>query len=73
MTLFVAGPNHKTASVDVRESVAVEEEKLRDVLRDVQVLGVATELVILSTCNRVGSSGFSRGRDPPSRRRPHAS
>ena len=66
MTLFVAGPNHKTASVDVRESVAVEEEKLRDVQRDVQVLGV-------STCNRVGSSGFSRGRDPPSRRRPHAS
>jgi glutamyl-tRNA reductase len=59
MTLFVAGLNHKTASVDVRESVAVEEEKLRDVLRDVQVLGVATELVILSTCNRVEVYGVA--------------
>ena len=59
MTLFVAGLNHKTASVDVRESLAVEEDKLRDVLRDVQLLGVATELVILSTCNRVEVYGVA--------------
>jgi glutamyl-tRNA reductase len=59
MTLFVAGLNHKTASVDVRESVAVEEEKLGDVLRGVQVQGVATELVILSTCNRVEVYGVA--------------
>jgi glutamyl-tRNA reductase len=60
VTLFVAGFNHKTASVDVRESLAVEEGKLRDVLRDVQVLGVATELVILSTCNRVEVYGVAK-------------
>jgi glutamyl-tRNA reductase len=59
MTLFVAGLNHKTASVDVRESLAVEQRKLGDVLRDVQVLGVATELVILSTCNRVEVYGVA--------------
>ena len=59
MTLFVAGLNHKTASVDVRESLAVDEHKLGDVLRDVQVLGVATELVILSTCNRVEVYGVA--------------
>ena len=59
MTLFVAGLNHKTASVDVRESLAMEQDKLRDVLRDVQVLGVAIELVILSTCNRVEVYGVA--------------
>jgi glutamyl-tRNA reductase len=59
VTLFVAGLNHKTASVDVRESLAVDEHKLGDVLRDVQVLGVATELVILSTCNRVEVYGVA--------------
>ena len=59
VTLFVAGLNHKTASVDVRESLAVKEDKLRDVLRDVQLLGVATELVILSTCNRVEVYGVA--------------
>jgi glutamyl-tRNA reductase len=59
VTLFVAGLNHKTASVDVRESLAVEQHKLGDVLRDVQVLGVATELVILSTCNRVELYGVA--------------
>ena len=59
MTLFVAGLNHKTASVDVRESLAVEPHKLGDALRDVQLLGVATELVILSTCNRVEVYGVA--------------
>ena len=59
MTLFVAGLNHKTASVDLRESLAVEEDKLGDVLRDVQMLGVATELLILSTCNRVEVYGVA--------------
>jgi glutamyl-tRNA reductase len=63
MTLFVAGLNHETTSVDERESVAVEKDKLCDVLRDVQMLGVATELVILSTCNRVEVYGVADAPD----------
>ena len=59
MGLFVAGLNHKTAPVELREQMAVEDGKLRDVLRDVHVLGVAGELVILSTCNRVEVYGVA--------------
>jgi glutamyl-tRNA reductase len=59
MALFVAGVNHKTAPVDLREQLAVEEDKLRAVLRDVHILGVAAELVILSTCNRVEVYGVA--------------
>src|SRR5262249_26697502 len=59
MGLFVAGLNHVTAPVELREQLAVEEDKLRGVLRDVHVLGVAGELVILSTCNRVEVYGVA--------------
>jgi glutamyl-tRNA reductase len=59
MALFVTGLSHKTAPVELREQLAVEEDKLRDVLRDVHVLGVAVELVILSTCNRVEVYGVA--------------
>ncbi|MBI2218506.1 MAG: glutamyl-tRNA reductase [Candidatus Rokubacteria bacterium] len=53
MTLFVSGLSHKTAPVDVREQLAVEEDKLREVLSDLQTAGPLEEVVILSTCNRV--------------------
>lgn len=59
MTLFVAGLSHKNAPVDVREQVALEEDKLREVLRDVQETGIAEELVLLSTCNRVEVYGVA--------------
>jgi glutamyl-tRNA reductase len=53
MAIFVAGLNHRTAPVGLREQLAVEEDKLRELIRDVQATGVATETVLLSTCNRV--------------------
>ena len=53
MTLFVCGVNHRTAPVELREQLAVDEEKLREVLRQAQERGVVTEAVIISTCNRV--------------------
>ncbi|MBI1845394.1 MAG: glutamyl-tRNA reductase [Candidatus Rokubacteria bacterium] len=59
MPLFVAGINHRTAPVAVREQLAVEEDKLRELLRDVQATGVTGELVILSTCNRVEVYGVA--------------
>jgi glutamyl-tRNA reductase len=59
MGLFVAGLNHRTAPVELREPLAVEEDKLRELLRDVQSTGVADEIVVLSTCNRVEAYGVA--------------
>ena len=53
MALFVAGLNHRTAPVELREQLAVEEDKLRELIRDVQGAGAAREAVLISTCNRV--------------------
>src|SRR3990172_4816983 len=53
MALFVAGLSHKNAPVELREQLALEEDKLRELLRDVAATGAAREAVVLSTCNRV--------------------
>jgi glutamyl-tRNA reductase len=59
MALFVAGLNHRTAPVELREQLAVEESKLRELVRDVHVLGAVGEVVIVSTCNRVEVYGVA--------------
>src|SRR2546428_4776647 len=59
MTLFVAGLSHKDAPVELREQLAVEEDKLRELLRDIQADGVLPEVVVLSTCNRVEVYGIA--------------
>jgi glutamyl-tRNA reductase len=59
MGLFVAGLNHRTAPVALREQLVVEEDKLRELLRDAQSAGIADELVIVSTCNRVEVYGVA--------------
>jgi len=59
VTLFVSGLSHRNASVSVREQIAVEEDKLRELLGDVQASGVAAEVVVLSTCNRVEVYGVA--------------
>ena len=53
MALFVAGLSHRNAPVELREQLAVDEDKLRELLRDVAASGVVREAIILSTCNRV--------------------
>jgi glutamyl-tRNA reductase len=53
MPLFVAGLSHRNAPVGVREQLAVDEDKLRELLRDIVATGVVREALILSTCNRV--------------------
>jgi glutamyl-tRNA reductase len=53
MTVFVTGLSHRNAPVALREQLAVEEDKLRELLRDVHATGVLREAVLLSTCNRV--------------------
>ena len=58
-TLFVSGLNHRTAPIELREQLALEEDKLREVLREVQGSAGLAEVVILSTCNRVEVYGVA--------------
>ena len=53
MALFVSGLSHRNAPVELRELLAVDEDKLRELLRDISAAGVVREVIILSTCNRV--------------------
>ncbi|MBI2205626.1 MAG: glutamyl-tRNA reductase [Candidatus Rokubacteria bacterium] len=59
MTVFVAGISHRTAPVALREQLAVEEDKLREILRDLGETGAFGEVVVLSTCNRVEVYGVA--------------
>src|SRR5881628_2834353 len=53
MSLFVAGLSHRNAPVELREQLAVDEDKLRELLRDAAASGTVREVLVLSTCNRV--------------------
>jgi glutamyl-tRNA reductase len=59
VSLFVAGLSHRTAPVDVREQLALEEDKLREILRELAEAGAFNEVVVLSTCNRVEVYGVA--------------
>ncbi|HEX4773582.1 MAG TPA: glutamyl-tRNA reductase [Bryobacteraceae bacterium] len=52
MKLVLAGINHKTAPVEVREQLALTDGEVPAVISELQASGAA-EAVILSTCNRV--------------------
>jgi glutamyl-tRNA reductase len=53
MALFVSGLSHRNAPVELRELLAVDEDKLRELLSDIAATGIVREAIILSTCNRV--------------------
>ena len=53
MALFVSGLSHRNAPVELREQLAVDEDKLRELLADIASTSVVREAIILSTCNRV--------------------
>jgi len=53
MKIFVAGLNHITADVEVREKVAFNGSRLEEGLRRFRELPEVEEIIILSTCNRV--------------------
>ena len=59
MPLFVAGLSHRNAPVALREQLAVEEDKLRELLLDLQGSEVLQEIVLVSTCNRVEVYGVA--------------
>ena len=52
MKLALAGINHRTAPVQIREQLAFRSEEIPTALLDIQAHG-AKEALILSTCNRV--------------------
>jgi glutamyl-tRNA reductase len=58
-TLFVSGMSHLTAPVGVREQLALEAEKIREILSELHGRGYFAEIMILSTCNRVEVYGVA--------------
>jgi glutamyl-tRNA reductase len=52
MSFLAFGINHKTASVDVREKVAFDLQRLDEALHSIKQVDGVSEAVILSTCNR---------------------
>jgi glutamyl-tRNA reductase len=59
MALFAAGLSHKNAPVELREQLALDEDKLRELLRDLLAAGTLREAVVVSTCNRVELYGVA--------------
>lgn len=53
MELLVVGLNHKTAPIEIRESLAFKEDELEEAFQKVHSLPSLKENMILSTCNRV--------------------
>jgi glutamyl-tRNA reductase len=53
MSIIALGLSHRSAPVTVRERFAFAEATIPEALQKIRNLGVASEAVILSTCNRV--------------------
>lgn len=53
MSIVVLGLNHRTAPVTLRERFAFAETRLPAAMGQIRSVGIADEVVILSTCNRV--------------------
>lgn len=52
MSLIALGINHRTAPVELREQVAITEERIAAALHELAALPSVSEVAILSTCNR---------------------
>jgi glutamyl-tRNA reductase len=53
MSLRLLGINHRTAPIELREQVAIPRERLAGAAMSLTDIGGVTEVMILSTCNRV--------------------
>jgi pyridoxine 5'-phosphate synthase PdxJ len=53
MNVVVIGLSHHSSPVELRERFAFAETKVPDALKSLRESGIASEAVILSTCNRV--------------------
>src|SRR4029077_6459350 len=59
MKIFVAGLSYKTAPVELREKLAVHPSRLRCTGCRIKLVGGLSEVVLLSTCNRVEIYGVA--------------
>jgi glutamyl-tRNA reductase len=53
MNILVVGLSHKTASVEIREKLSIQETKIEQALQQLKALPHIEEAAILSTCNRL--------------------
>jgi glutamyl-tRNA reductase len=53
MNVIVIGLSHHTSPIELRERFAFADAKIPDALKSLRESGIASEAVILSTCNRV--------------------
>src|SRR3974390_548936 len=63
--IFVAGLSYKTAPVEVREQIAVPPARLRCAGCRLQIGAGLSEVVLLSTCNRVEIYGVTEAMRVP--------
>ncbi|HVV73515.1 MAG TPA: glutamyl-tRNA reductase [Verrucomicrobiae bacterium] len=68
MKIFVAGVSYKTAPVEVREKLAVPSARFQCCACRLKLAGNLSELVLVSTCNRVEIYGVVSGTGPNARR-----
>jgi glutamyl-tRNA reductase len=59
MALMMVGLSHKTAPLDLREKLALDSERAREALKLLKNGPGLSDLVLLSTCNRVEAYVFS--------------
>lgn len=64
MNLFAVGLNHRTAPVELREQLAVPAERLSEQLPGLVERAELSEVMLLSTCNRVEVYGVGGAGDP---------
>jgi len=64
MPFVAVGLSHKTAPVEIREQMAFAEADLAAAAGRIRALGLATEALVVSTCNRVELYAASPAGDP---------
>ena len=52
MSLVAIGMNHKTASLDIREKISVNNEESSRILKKLYSMPIIDEVFLISTCNR---------------------
>ena len=63
MSFFALGVNHQTASVELREQIAFNSEKLKQLLAEQSQNHDLNDMVVVSTCNRTEVYAMSENAD----------